>query len=420
MAARRWLSRNAAGVRLLIAQEYLHATACIRLLHQLPALEEAELHPSRLRVPNDLSQLLEALSCCHRLRSLDLGLIDMEEEWWCDLVSPVGHGSMPDVRMRSSLGPFAKLRSLTKLSLWFGEAEFYPLPNVVGALVSLTGLVELTIGFPQPAVVPAALGRLTGLRSLEFDSLVSCVLEAGCLDLPNLLSLNFCECDMSSDAEVLARVPVLPSLTSIEFCDGSGPPFVAQLAQLPRLQRMVFETAEPSWAGGTFAHCPYAYVGLPRLPADMGSQGALLRHLCVTGHRLTHFPPILTQLVALEHLDASGQCFAEVPAAITALSRLTELVLGGVRYFPPSTPPLDARALGDLSGFPRLRILSLRDCTVTLCALVLGVARHASLIRLEFRRACPAPGCAPMVLQLSQVLERLRRCSVLCFSGESD
>ena len=42
---------------------------------------------------------------------------------------------------------------------------------------------------PLELLVPAALGQLQNLRSLELADLRPCVLEAGCLDLPNLLSL---------------------------------------------------------------------------------------------------------------------------------------------------------------------------------------------------------------------------------------
>ena len=62
----------------------------------------------------------------------------------------------------------------------------------------------------------------------------------------------------------------------------------------------------------------------------MGSLSATLLHLDISGHMGTRFPLALTQLVALEHLSARGNEFAELPAGITALSRLTELMLGRV------------------------------------------------------------------------------------------
>ena len=107
-----------------------------------------------------------------------------------------------------------------------------------------------------------------------------------------------------------------------------------------------------------------------------------------------------------------------MPPAITALSRLTKLTLG--RAAPWEDPlqlhekrPLDVRALGDLSAFPALRELSFSFCEVVLCDYMLDAVRHARLASLVFRVAHPAPGCAPMVLQLSQALRRQMRGSVL-------
>ena len=74
---------------------------------------------------------------------------------------------------------------------------------------------------------------------------------------------------------------------------------------------------------------------------------------------------------------------------------------------------LDVRALGDLSGFPALCELRFDLCEVTMCQSMLGAVRHASLVRLCFTVAHPAPECALMVLQLSQALRCLKRGSVL-------
>ena len=229
------------------------------------------------------------------------------------------------------------------------------------------------------------------------------------MDLPNLQILEFCGCYVK-DGEVLASVPALPSLTYIAFSHGSlGPPFAAQLLKLPLLQHMVFETEEPC-----VADYSDAYMGLPRLPAYMSPK---MLHLSLAGHGLTQFLLVLTQLMALEHLDVRGNEFAELPVDITALSRLTELVLGRLVPEPESLhlheqPPLDARALGDLSAFPALCKLFLHDCSVTLCASMLGVTRHASLMKLYFRRSRFPLECALVLQQLSQALERLGRGSV--------
>ena len=415
-AARRWLARNAAAVRFLAVTWYATATAlaCTSLVTCLPALEHVDLSPLRPMVPKDLERLLEALASCPRLGALCLRLtqhtVNPSRSMCDESKYPIVHTSMPNLGMVQSLAPFAKLRSLTKVSLYFGHRDFYPLPNVVGALASLTGLAELTVRLPQPAVVPAALGQLTGLRSLRFERFESCVLEAGCFDLPNLLTLEFHGCFIE-DAGVFARVPALPSLTCIDFWSGEGPPFVVQLIQLPHLRRMVFDTFN--------GHCKLAdysdaYAGLPRLPSHMSPK---LVRLCLAGHALTQFPLALTQLVALEYLDASDNEFAELPVTITALSRLTQLLLGRLVPEPVrEQPPLDVRALGDLSAFPALCKLDFNDCEVMLCASMLGVAWHASLVELVFYSAKLAPECASIV----QALERLGRGSILKFNPTVD
>ena len=132
----------------------------------------------------------------------------------------------------------------------------------------------------------------------------------------------------------------------------------------------------------------------------------------------TRFPLALTQLVALKCLKAERNHCAELPAAITALSRLTELMLGRILNW--SDPlqlqakfSLNVRALGDLSAFPALYKLTFEYCEVLLCTSVLGAVRHASLASLVFQIAHPAPECALMVLRLGQALRGLRRGRVL-------
>ena len=112
----------------------------------------------------------------------------------------------------------------------------------------------------------------------------------------------------------------------------------------------------------------------------------------------------------------------ELPAAITALSRLTELRLGqSVSQIDPlqlrRKRPLDVRALGDLSGLPALCELRFDWCEVMLCGSLLGAVRHARLASLFFCNSHPAPECVPVVLQLSQALRRQRRGSVLKVDG---
>ena len=125
----------------------------------------------------DMGCLLEALAWCPRLTGLSL-IMESFREAEDDEGPP---RPFPDA------SSFAKVTSLTKLALRVQlETDAMTLTDVVGALVPLTGLAELSLGLPQPAVVPAALGQFKGLQALAFEDLSPCALEAGCLDLPSL------------------------------------------------------------------------------------------------------------------------------------------------------------------------------------------------------------------------------------------
>ena len=231
-AARRWLARNAAGVARIRSQEQAAASACTSLVCCLPALEQVELRLYGPLVPGDLGSLLEALSWMPRLRALNLhitcSLADVDED-----MEPI-----PDVRA------FTKLRSLTKLALAFDEADPCIVPDVADALAPLTGLAELMLTLPGTAVLPAALGRLKGLRSLELRGLRSCGLVAGCLNLPKLTSLAFDTCTFESAKVLLPSVTALRNLVRIVFTGGQAPRLLTpQLIQLPRLQHVVLKQA---------------------------------------------------------------------------------------------------------------------------------------------------------------------------------
>ena len=428
-AARRWLERNAAGVKLICNEAEATPSACASLVSCLPALETAVLYLCGPLSSEELGGLLEALAWCPRLRALDLCTVDEMR-------------GAPQRLPASGCAPaFAKLRSLRKLTLSFGGVNHVPLATLVDALVPLTGLAELSIALCS-AVLPAALGQLKGLQALSLCSMKPCVFEAGCFDLPKLQSLDFQGC-VFEDAVMLPSATGLQSLRHVRVIDCQGPSFFARFpsAHFPELPLVTMYSHGP-WHRG-------AHQKLARLPADFSSawtalqrieagheltqfllaltQLAALEHLNlernefaellkditalfnINGRRLTCFPPALTQLVAFECLNAERKDFAEVPVAITALSRLTELRLGRVLVFDEPMQlhdkrPLDARALGDLSGFPALCELTFSFCEVTVCQSLLGAAQHISVASLTFFLAYFAPECALMLLNLRQAL----------------
>ena len=387
---------------------FVKASGCASLVSCLPALERVVLVLSLL-TRDDLGGLLEALAWCPRLRALDLS-VECFASSEGDLHWPLPYASA-----------FAKLSSLTKLGLEFDEEEPFTLADVVGALVPLTGLVELDLRLHQPAVLPAALGQFKLLQSLAFQSFGTCVLEAGCLDLPSLLSLKFEDCIFEENAEVLPGVSALQRLTRIEMSGDEGPRFFDPgVVHVPALQLLVLSCGLPDDDDEDEGVDSCAPARPLRLPADMGLLSLSLMHLNIRGLRLPQFPLALTQLVALECLHANGNEFAELPAGITALSRMKELKLGRVHCFDNHLQlhekcPLNAVALGDLSGFPALCKLTFSFCEVKLCKSLLGGAvRHASLACIFLHFAHPAPESVPVMLQLSQDL----RSGVLKLPGD--
>ena len=416
-AARRWLARNAAGAKLIFSETTAAATACTSLVLCLPALEGVRVCLPGLLRSGDLGCLLEALSLCPRLRALDLYMVD---RW--------GDAKRMELYPATGCAPaFAKLRGLTKLALSFGiEDPTCLLKSMVRALVSLTGLADLQLDLNQSYQferVPAALGQLKALRLLRFGGFNPCELEAGCLDLPNLRSLHFDCCHFCSlvdttnrryEYHMLPDVSALQMLTRIEFSESQAPLFLAQLMQCQKLQRIVLATRRPCRDSICMG------LKMPNLPSVMGSLSSRLHHLDVSGHGFIQFPLALTQLAALQCLRAARNNFAHLPAAITALSRLTELTLG--RLVSMEDPlqlkvkcHLDVRALGDLSSFPALRVLTFGCCEVLVCPSILNAVQHASLTSLSFRLAHPAPMCALIVVLLGTWLKGQGRGSVLSF-----
>ena len=417
---RRWLARSAAGVKRICYYSFSDEAilACTSLIGCLPALETVELGLPELLDADDLGCLVEALACCRRLKALDLtASYDEDEEDEEDEEALQPYSALQPYPASGCAPAFAKLRSLTMLSLAFGKAGPTMSPAMLDAIAHLKRLEELELDSPKPITLPATLGRLKRLRELDVTNCNPCVLEAGCLNLPNLTSICFHGCKFVEREAVLPGVTALQSLKHISFMDcWPGPRFFDHhLVQLPQLQEMIVSTTVPCHDG--------ACAWLSKPPADMGSLSSTLLELDFRGQCLADFPLALTQLTALECLDASENEFAALPAGITALSRLTELRLGRcVLYKDPAQVhekrPLDVRAVGDLSGFPALRELKLALCEVTLCRSFLGAVRHASLASLCFSVAHPAPDSMAVVLQLGLELKKLDRGSVLQLAND--
>ena len=426
--ARRWLTRHAAAAKVLTAKvNGLSQTTldCFDfLLLLLPGLEAVivTFYDGALADESDddntvgvwsesLDHTLYALAQCIRLQALQLHYPVHDE------------GILPSFPIASLACAFAKLTTLVRLDVSLSEYEDPTSvgPGMLGVVASLTGLTELRLhvyhepGTPQErSFVPASLSALRQLRRLELGHLHGLRLEAGCLDLPDLASLTFDHCRFADTPVQLPGMYILSRLTSLAFlsCDGLRSLCDYGLKWLPRLQSLVCVSGK--WdrhgvAGGVGSN----------LPAGMGTLRPTLLRLDLSGVNLRSFPLAVTQLTALQCLQASENSFAVVPDEITALGRLETLELGRrgkpvdnlLRGAPVND--IDASALGDLSPFPLLCTLSFARCKVMLSGTFVAAAGHGRLANLLFGNAHPAPECMPEVLQLWRDLQRQGRGGVL-------
>ena len=356
----------------------------------------------------DLASLLNALASGPRLEALK--------------VSFSGEGSRtPSDECRGLLPAFAKLVGLVKLELLlFSASPPEVLGDVVGALAPLSGLTDLSLHvWCYDPVVPASLAALKQLRKLDVSTFLGLVLEPGCLDLLVLESLAFFDCTFADSPVQLPGLGDLSSLTSlaIEYC-GLLSLANCGLERLPSLQHLNCNDLN-----GTLGRASTGRVW----PADMGTLKSMLLSLDIGGMALACFPFFFTQLTALHCLKASWNDIPVVPAGVTALRGLGMLELGRKRRRDLSggVPPvnlecLDASALGDLSSFAHLRMLSFECCEVKLSCAFSDAAGHGALVKLVFNEACPAPECMVAMLQYRQELQRRGRGGVLHFEREPD
>ena len=186
----------------------METTAWISLVSYLPALQDLRLFLNTPLIKDELGCLLEALALCPRLRALDLLTLDQFTRNAADVADEDLFWPFPDA------AAFANLHSLTKLTLRFDKGDRFCLTDMVSALVPLTGLAELLVWLCGPDVVPATLAQLQGLRSLTLQTFFNPLdFEAGCFDMPNLLSLKIESWCSEEGALMLPCVTGLQRLT---------------------------------------------------------------------------------------------------------------------------------------------------------------------------------------------------------------
>ncbi len=240
-------------------------------------------------------------------------------------------------------------------------------------LRGLPHLAHVRLGphLPLACSVPAGLSRLT---ELHIETRKGLGFEEG-LALPGLQKLVL----LPQRAEAPVQLPALlalPGLTELRMNDRVSLPASLTAWRLLR----------------TFSLCAEGEQGLAGVPALPDTLAAL--HVC---GRLQAFPGQALAMGGLVSLRLEDNCFAALPAAVTALSKLQSLSLG----FPHDPEVfgfndlrvLNVEALGDLSAFPCMGYMYFYRCRLR-TTMYLGARRHARLRRVYFAFAEPCQGVA--------------------------
>ena len=298
----------------------------------------------------------------------------------------------------------ARVRTLEELELEVrcGMCEDLNMPppvdvaHLVAGLAGLSRLRALTLEFHvvrMDAPLPACLSRLAQLTSVRLSGLDGLRCAPGWARLPLLASLKISSCVFAADGE--DALPGMDALTALTSFDVLGCPSLrvlpASLWQLTQLRALAHRKIS-----NRSVHLPLCELPVAGLPALGAPCFATLTSLSLTGHNLPVFPAGILAMSRLKHLDLSHVCFEHLPEGVLVLTALEELRLGRYADYNNGVTggSLDARALGSLAGFPRLRRLSFNNCCVLFCASIQAAAVHPCLERLRLRSSYPATGPA--------------------------
>ncbi len=396
----RWLRVQGAAVKHVSGLEAVDRDAerLSLLLMSLPALESlsvAKLHRDwSCTSPADAQVFLagaaRAIGRCPCLVQLKLNIL--LKNWEDQLPETMGQ-DLARARTLEGLELEVRCRGVQNLDM--------PPPahiaHLVAGLAGLSRLRALTLGshlIRMAAPLPACLSRLAQLTSLSLCGLDGLRCAPGWARLPSLASLKFDRCTFAADRE--DALPGMDSLVALTSFDVSGCPSLrvlpASLWQLTQLRRLAHWKNTSRSVQSPRSELPVA--GLPTLGAPCF---ASLTSLRLAGHNLPVFPAGILAMSCLKHLDLCHGCFEHLPEDITVLTALEELRLGryanfrdGSRYMTGGS--LDARALGSLAGFPRLRRLSVNNCCILFCPSIQAAAVHPCLEHLRLRSSYPASG----------------------------
>jgi len=256
--------------------------------------------------------------------------------------------------------------------------------QVVAGSASLSRLRTLTLELDnvcEDATLPACMSRLVQLTSLSLFGLRGLRGATGWARVPTLEHLQFDTCVFARDGEqALPGMDALVALSSFNLWSCRGlRALPTSLLRLRQLRSLI------DWRSARDA--PPA-AGLPASAPCFAS----LTDFTLAGHALPDFPACVLAMTGLRCLNLRGNCFEQLPSAVSVLSDLETLCLGRLSENGEIGGTLDARALGNLAGFPNLFSLSFYNCSVLLCLSFQAAAAHPCLQELELTTAYPACG----------------------------
>jgi len=278
---------------------------------------------------DDLEELPPQIGKLTQLKTLILGK-------WAKKTGPVKGNRLS--MLPAEIGQLINLRSL--------DLRFNSLGTLPAEIGQLTNLQSLSLLDNSLRSLPVEIGQLTHLQSLDLsgNSLTSLPVEIG--QLTHLQSLDLSGNSLTS---LPAEIGQLTHLQSLDLRDNSLNTLPLEFGQLLGLTKFDI-------SGNSLSHFPESIIKLKELQElglaanqitslpkeigeltklgklSLGRQSLMLnqhQRIYSHGNYLSNFPPELIQLENLRSLDLSSNSLSALPAGIKQLSKLKKLDLRG-------------------------------------------------------------------------------------------
>jgi internalin A len=219
-----------------------------------------------------------------------------------------------------------QLSNLSTLNLSMNQLSDLP-----AEITQLSNLTTLHLSGNQLSELPAEIGQLSNLTTLHLSGNQLSDLLAEITQLSNLTTLNLSDNQLS---ELPTEIGQLSNLTTLDLSGNQLSELPAEIGQLSNLTTLNLwgnQLNELSAKIGQLANLTTLYLSenqLSELPAEIG-QLSNLTTLDLWGNQLSELPAEIGQLSNLTTLDLWGNQLSELPAEITQLADLTTFNLSG-------------------------------------------------------------------------------------------